>query len=125
MSRRFIVERRVEKRAAPVSRFRGAFCHGANHGPKLLARAGRMLRHNAIEPTPVVFIALLEACRDELVLGAKTAVQAHLGHAGFGDHQIDTHGPRTLLIKEPVGSVEDALARRFRRTPGAPWGKLL
>src|SRR5262249_16524618 len=76
--------------------------------------------HHSIPPFPVLTVAVLQKGRDQLILGAEVAVEAHLVDAGARDHGIDAHGLDSLPVKQVVHSPHDALARRARRHDGAP-----
>ena len=47
-----------------------------------------------------VFVALLQSCDDQLVLGAEVVVERFLGHAGLCQHGVDPGCPEAMLAKE-------------------------
>ena len=102
--------RHVDLRAAPVVGPPQPLADPLHVGLQLACGVLGMLRRHRIPQAPEVHVFTLQKRHDEVVLGGEVAVQAGLGHGGFGHHQVHPHGAHTALVEQARRRVEDALA---------------
>ncbi len=57
---------------------------------------------------------MLQNGQNQVVLGLEVRVQGHLGDVGLGNDAVDTYGPNTFLVEQPVGCLQDPLPCRQR-----------
>jgi hypothetical protein len=66
--------------------------------------------HRRAEESHCALFPVLQHGQDQVVLGGEVFVEAHLGDPGLGNDPVDADCPEAVLVEQPVGGFQDALA---------------
>jgi len=100
----------VLKGTAPEARQLEPVLQSCEEGPQRTFRLLGVPFHRRAEELQYDMLPILEDGQDQVVLGRKVLVEAHLGDFGLGNDPVDADCPEAVLVEQPVGGFQDALA---------------